>query len=97
MRGVRSFERCTMSDDVLKRGQPDRSRINMHEDYEVKYWQPTPRRHTRGIAAAPWTKLETPRVPCAKNLVMGDTPRISRLRNDAGLTNPTADQELLCQ
>jgi len=27
-----------MSDDVLKRGQPDRSHINMHEDYEVKYW-----------------------------------------------------------
>jgi Protein of unknown function (DUF3606) len=27
-----------MSDDALKRGQPDRSRINMHEDYEVKYW-----------------------------------------------------------
>jgi hypothetical protein len=27
-----------MSDDVLKRGQPDRSRINMHADDEVKYW-----------------------------------------------------------
>jgi hypothetical protein len=27
-----------MSDEVLKRGQPDRSRINMHEDYEIKYW-----------------------------------------------------------
>ena len=27
-----------MSDDRLKRGQPDRSLINMSEDYEVKYW-----------------------------------------------------------
>jgi 3-oxoacyl-[acyl-carrier-protein] synthase III len=27
-----------MSDDKTKRGQPDRSKINMSEDYEVKYW-----------------------------------------------------------
>jgi hypothetical protein len=27
-----------MSDDKFNRGQPDRSKINMHEDYEVKYW-----------------------------------------------------------
>ena len=27
-----------MADDRTKRGQPDRSKINMHEDYEVKYW-----------------------------------------------------------
>jgi hypothetical protein len=27
-----------MSDSPAKRDQPDRSRINMHEDYEVKYW-----------------------------------------------------------
>jgi hypothetical protein len=27
-----------MSDDRLRRGQPDRSKINMREDYEVKYW-----------------------------------------------------------
>jgi 3-oxoacyl-[acyl-carrier-protein] synthase III len=27
-----------MSDEKLKRGQPDRSLINMSEDYEVKYW-----------------------------------------------------------
>jgi hypothetical protein len=27
-----------MTDDKTKRGQPDRSKINMHEDYEVKYW-----------------------------------------------------------
>lgn len=25
-------------DNRDKRGQPDRSRINLHEDYEVKYW-----------------------------------------------------------
>ena len=27
-----------MSDDKTNRGQPDRSKINMDEDYEVKYW-----------------------------------------------------------
>ena len=27
-----------MSDDKTNRGQPDRSKINMGEDYEVKYW-----------------------------------------------------------
>lgn len=25
-------------DNRDKRGQPDRSRINLHETYEVKYW-----------------------------------------------------------
>ena len=28
----------TMADDKTKRGQPDRSKINMSEDYEVRYW-----------------------------------------------------------
>lgn len=27
-----------MSDDKTKVGQPDRSRINMNEDYEVRHW-----------------------------------------------------------
>jgi Protein of unknown function (DUF3606) len=27
-----------MSDNRLNRGQSDRSKINMSEDYEVKYW-----------------------------------------------------------
>ena len=27
-----------MSDDKSKRGPQDRSRINLNEDYEVKYW-----------------------------------------------------------
>ena len=27
-----------MPDDKTNRGQPDRSKINMGEDYEVKYW-----------------------------------------------------------
>jgi hypothetical protein len=27
-----------MSDDKSKRGEPDRSRINPNEDYEVDYW-----------------------------------------------------------
>ena len=25
-------------DDLKKKGQQDRSKINMHEDHEVKYW-----------------------------------------------------------
>jgi len=27
-----------MSDDPKKRGSQDRSRINTHEEYEVRYW-----------------------------------------------------------
>lgn len=27
-----------MADDKNNRGEPDRSRINMGEDYEVEYW-----------------------------------------------------------
>jgi hypothetical protein len=27
-----------MADNNLNRGQPDRSKINLHEDYEVRYW-----------------------------------------------------------
>jgi hypothetical protein len=27
-----------MSDDKTKVGSPDRDRINVHEDYEVKHW-----------------------------------------------------------
>ena len=27
-----------MTDKLTNRLQPDRSKINMHEDYEVKYW-----------------------------------------------------------
>lgn len=27
-----------MSDDKTNRGAQDRSRINLHEDYEVEYW-----------------------------------------------------------
>jgi len=25
-------------DNLTKKGAPDRSKIHMHEDYEVKYW-----------------------------------------------------------
>jgi hypothetical protein len=28
-------------DDLKKKGTPDRSKINMHEDFEVKYWTKT--------------------------------------------------------
>ena len=28
----------SIMDNLTKRDQPDRSKINMHEDYEVKYW-----------------------------------------------------------
>lgn len=27
-----------MSDDKINRGQPDRSKINLSEPYEVQYW-----------------------------------------------------------
>lgn len=27
-----------VTDNLTKRGQPDRSKINMHEAHEVKYW-----------------------------------------------------------
>ena len=27
-----------MSDDKRNRGEPDRSRINLNEDYEIRYW-----------------------------------------------------------
>ena len=27
-----------MADNKTKRGKPDRAKINMSEDYEVKYW-----------------------------------------------------------
>jgi hypothetical protein len=27
-----------MSDDLTKKGPPDRSRINIHEKWEVEYW-----------------------------------------------------------
>jgi hypothetical protein len=27
-----------MADDKSKRGKQDRSRVNMNEDYEVRYW-----------------------------------------------------------
>jgi ElaB/YqjD/DUF883 family membrane-anchored ribosome-binding protein len=27
-----------MADDTKKHGEPDRSRINLREDYEVRYW-----------------------------------------------------------
>ena len=34
-------------DSLTKREQPDRSKINMHEDYEVKYWT-----HELGVTRA---------------------------------------------
>jgi len=27
-----------MADNKIRRGQPDRGKINMHEDDEVRYW-----------------------------------------------------------
>jgi len=29
-----------MADSLANRVQPDRSKINMHEEHEVKYWTP---------------------------------------------------------
>ena len=34
-----------MSDNLTKRGQPDRSKINIHEPHEVKYWS-----HALGVS-----------------------------------------------
>jgi len=34
-----------MSDNLTNRVQPDRSKINMHEAHEVKYW-----RHALGVS-----------------------------------------------
>lgn len=28
----------SMADDLAQRGKPDRDRINVHEDHEVRYW-----------------------------------------------------------
>ena len=30
--------RCNMADDKTKTGKADRSRINVHEDYELRDW-----------------------------------------------------------
>ena len=30
-----------MADDLTDRGRQDRSRVNIHEDYEVRYWTKT--------------------------------------------------------
>jgi hypothetical protein len=38
MSGLSRRWRRNMSDNVTKRDQRDRSKINMHEDFEVKYW-----------------------------------------------------------
>jgi Protein of unknown function (DUF3606) len=27
-----------MADDLKNRGAPDRGRVNVHEDHEVRYW-----------------------------------------------------------
>lgn len=32
------FAEIAMSDDLSNRGEPDRSRINMSEKHEVRYW-----------------------------------------------------------
>jgi hypothetical protein len=32
------LRRPTMADDLKNRGAADRSRVNVHEDYEVRYW-----------------------------------------------------------
>jgi hypothetical protein len=31
-------EELPMADDLKNRGAQDRSRVNIHEDYEVRYW-----------------------------------------------------------
>lgn len=41
-----------MSDHLTKRVQPDRSKINMHDDYEVKHWT-----HALGVSKADLQKV----------------------------------------
>jgi uncharacterized protein DUF3606 len=38
MRSYADHPEDTMSDDKINRGQPDRSKINLNEPYEVQYW-----------------------------------------------------------
>jgi len=35
---VEAKENAKMTDDPSKRGSQDRQRINIHEDYELRYW-----------------------------------------------------------
>lgn len=37
-RKVRGEQEFQMADDLKNRGEPDRSRINMAEPHEVRYW-----------------------------------------------------------
>lgn len=32
------MQNLSMPDDKTKRGEPDRSRVNIHEPYEMHYW-----------------------------------------------------------
>jgi hypothetical protein len=53
-----------MADDAKKRGAQDRTRINMHEDYEVQYR----RKHSasrRNDSLRPYRRLATPPTPCS--------------------------------
>jgi uncharacterized protein DUF3606 len=43
--GVAIQRKGAMSDNLTNRVQPDRSKINMNEDYEVKYWS-----HALGVS-----------------------------------------------
>ena len=43
-----------MPDNLTKRHQPDRSKINMSEDYEVKYWT-----HALGVSKEELQKVST--------------------------------------
>jgi hypothetical protein len=38
LRSSLSFKEATMSDNLQSRGPQDRSRINLHEKWEVQYW-----------------------------------------------------------
>jgi len=37
-KGETQSRRTHMADNKANRGEPDRSRINLKEDYEVRYW-----------------------------------------------------------
>jgi hypothetical protein len=80
-------------DDLNKKGAGDRSKINMHEDYEVKYW-------TRQLGVSRdelekrSTRLETRPQPFARNWAAnaGWTKRLpdncDKVRSEKPLDNP---------
>ena len=66
-----------MSDDKMNRGEPDRSRINLNEDYEVNYWSERfgiPRSSSRRQSRRSATLTGRYRAACRQARVMSCNP-----------------------